>query len=208
MSDYLFLIIAFPLAGAVFLHFFGRFLKEPVPGWLATTAIGGSFAIAVVATLPFISGDGHGETVLLWEWMPAIGANFEILWDPLSALMTLIVTGVGTLIHIFAIGYMHGDERFSRFFTNLNLFAASMLTLVLVRPILEDTTISPLERLVSLGYPVLDIVLLVVAMRLAMGAGRRSASFRLLMVSLLVTTAADLAYAFCPGRTASSTGPT
>ena len=63
--------------------------------------------------------------------MPAIGANLEILWDPLSALMALVVTGVGALIHVFAIGYMHGDERFSRFFTYLNLFAASMLTLVL-----------------------------------------------------------------------------
>src|SRR5690606_34738045 len=56
---------------------------------------------------------------------------FELQWDPLSALMTLVVTGVGTLIHLFAIGYMHGDERFHRFFTYLNLFAASMLTLVL-----------------------------------------------------------------------------
>jgi NADH-quinone oxidoreductase subunit L len=63
--------------------------------------------------------------------MPAIGASFELLWDPLAALMTLVVTGVGTLIHVFAIGYMHGDERFHRFFTNLNLFAASMLSLVL-----------------------------------------------------------------------------
>jgi NADH-quinone oxidoreductase subunit L len=53
------------------------------------------------------------------------------LWDPLAALMALVVTGVGTLIHVFAIGYMHGDQRFHRFFTNLNLFAASMLTLVL-----------------------------------------------------------------------------
>ena len=58
-------------------------------------------------------------------------ASFELLWDPLAALMALVVTGVGTLIHVFAIGYMHGDERFHRFFTYLNLFAASMLTLVL-----------------------------------------------------------------------------
>src|SRR3990172_2166570 len=54
-----------------------------------------------------------------------------MLWDPLAALMTLVVTGVGALIHVFAIGYMHGDERFPRFFTYLNLFVASMLTLVL-----------------------------------------------------------------------------
>src|SRR3970282_433139 len=76
-------------------------------------------------------GGADPSTVLLWEWMPAIGASFEIQWDPLSALMTLVVTGGGNLIHVFAIGYMHGDERFGRFFTYLNLFAASMLTLVL-----------------------------------------------------------------------------
>lgn len=131
MVDFLWVIIALPLAGAVFLHFVGRRLKVPWAGWLASAAIGGSFAVAVAAAIPFIQGSAHGETVLLWEWMPAIGASMEILWDPLSALMTLIVTGVGTLIHIFAIGYMHGDERFGRFFTYLNLFAASMLTLVL-----------------------------------------------------------------------------
>jgi NADH-quinone oxidoreductase subunit L len=131
MTEFIWFIIALPMAGAVFLHFFGRYLKEPLAGWLASAAIAGSFGVAVAAAIPFIQGGHHGETVLLWEWMPAIGANLEILWDPLSALMALVVTGVGALIHVFAIGYMHGDERFSRFFTYLNLFAASMLTLVL-----------------------------------------------------------------------------
>jgi len=131
VTDSLWLIIALPLAGAVFLHLFGRYLKEPLAGWVASTAVAGSFAVALAAAMPFIQGGEHSQTVLLWEWMPAIGANLEILWDPLSALMVLIVTGVGALIHVFAIGYMHGDERFARFFTYLNLFAASMLTLVL-----------------------------------------------------------------------------
>ena len=131
MIDLLWLVIALPLAGALTLHFLGNRMKEPLPGWLASASIGGSFLVALVAALPFFEGGHHGETVLLWEWMPAIGANLEILWDPLSALMTLIVTGVGALIHVFAIGYMHGDDRFHRFFANLNLFAASMLTLVL-----------------------------------------------------------------------------
>ncbi len=131
LMDVIWLVIALPLAGAIFLHFFGRYLKEPLPGILAAMAIGGSFLIALLAALPFFQGTGLETGVMLWEWMPAIGANLEILWDPLSALMALVVTGVGTLIHIFAIGYMHGDERFHRFFTNLNLFAASMLTLVL-----------------------------------------------------------------------------
>lgn len=130
-TELLWLVIALPLAGAIFLHFVGRRIGEPVSGWLATGTIGASFVVALVASVPFIQGGAHGEQVLLWSWMPAIGASLELLWDPLAALMTLVVTGVGTLIHVFAIGYMHGDERFSRFFTYLNLFAASMLTLVL-----------------------------------------------------------------------------
>ncbi len=131
MTGMLWLIIALPLAGAVFLHFFGRYLGELLSGWLASATIAASFAVAFLAAIPFVQGREHGDTLLLWEWMPAIGANLEILWDPLSALMALVVTGVGTLIHVFAIGYMHGDDRFHRFFTYLNLFAASMLTLVL-----------------------------------------------------------------------------
>jgi len=131
VTDFLWLIIALPLAGAVFLHLLGRYLRGPLAGWVASAAVAGSFAVALAAGMPFIQGGEHSQTVLLWEWMPAIGANLEILWDPLSALMVLIVTGVGALIHVFAIGYMHGDERFARFFTYLNLFAASMLTLVL-----------------------------------------------------------------------------
>jgi NADH-quinone oxidoreductase subunit L len=131
LIDLLWLVIALPLAGSLFLHFFGRYVREPLSGWLASAAIGGAFAIAVVAALPFLQGGEEATTIALWEWMPAIGASFELLWDPLAALMTLVVTGVGTLIHVFAIGYMHGDERFHRFFTSLNLFAASMLTLVL-----------------------------------------------------------------------------
>ncbi len=54
MTEYLWLIIALPLAGALFLHFFGRFLAEPLPGWLATAAIGGSFVVALVAALPVL----------------------------------------------------------------------------------------------------------------------------------------------------------
>jgi len=131
LLDNLWLIIALPLAGAIALHFGGRFLREPLPGIAAVGAIGLSFVIAAVAFVPLATGDAGPHTLLLWEWMPGLGAAFEIRWDQLSALMTLIITGVGTLIHVYSIGYMHGDPRFSRFFAYLNLFAASMLTLVL-----------------------------------------------------------------------------
>ena len=131
LQNLLWLVIALPLASALFLHFFGQRIGEPRAGYLASLAVGGSFAIALGASLPFFSEGSHGAHLVLWEWMPSVGASFEITWDPLAALMTLVVTGVGALIHIYAVGYMHGDPRFSRFFTYLNLFAASMLTLVL-----------------------------------------------------------------------------
>ncbi|MFP3913424.1 MAG: NADH-quinone oxidoreductase subunit L [Actinomycetota bacterium] len=131
MTELLWLVIALPLAGAAALHFLGRYLGEPLSGWLATAAIGGSFVVAAGAAVPFLQGGARAEHVMIWEWMPAVGASFELQWDPLSALMALVVTGVGALIHVFAIGYMHGDDRYHRFFTYLNLFAASMLTLVL-----------------------------------------------------------------------------
>ena len=60
-----------------------------------------------------------------------LDVRLGFLVDPLSITMALFVTGVGSLIHLYSIGYMHGDERFSRFFAYLNLFLASMLVLVL-----------------------------------------------------------------------------
>ena len=135
MIDYLWVVIALPLAGAIVNHFVGRRLGEPRSGYLACAAIGGSFVYAALAAREFFVSE-HASTeaitvLHLFDWIPGLGASAELLWDPLAATMTLVVTGVGTLIHIYAVGYMHGDERFSRFFTYLNFFIASMLILVL-----------------------------------------------------------------------------
>jgi len=130
-TEALWLVIALPLGGSLLLHFVGRWLGEPLAGYLACAASLAAFGVAAVAAVPFFTGEGHPSQSLLWEWMPAVGASFEIVWDPLSALMTLVVTGVGSLIHVYSLGYMHGDPRFPRFFAYLNLFTASMLTLVL-----------------------------------------------------------------------------
>ena len=132
MADLLWIVIALPLAGALLLHVGGRAIGAPRSGQLASAAVGAAFVVAAVAAAPFIRGtEEEVVRTLIWDWMPALGAAIEIQWDPLSALMTLVVTGVGTLIHIFAVGYMEDDPRFARFFTYLNLFVASMLTLVL-----------------------------------------------------------------------------
>ncbi|MDX1690789.1 MAG: NADH-quinone oxidoreductase subunit L [Acidimicrobiia bacterium] len=121
-----------PLAGAVVLLSLGRRIGEPGAGVLATAIVGGSFAMALVASADFITGEAHSATVAHWfEWLPPLGVEAAFRWDALAALMTLVVTGVGSLIHLYSIGYMHGDERFPRFFAYLNLFIFSMLTLVL-----------------------------------------------------------------------------
>jgi NADH-quinone oxidoreductase subunit L len=131
MVSAIWLVIAFPLAGAVFLLAFGKRIGEPWSGWIASSTMGAAFVVGVIATAGFISGSQHPETVELFEWIPGLGVNASILWDPLSATMVLIVTGVGALIHIYSIGYMHGDPGYGRYFAYLNLFAASMLVLVL-----------------------------------------------------------------------------
>ena len=112
----------------------GRRLGEPGAGWVATVAMGGSFAAR--RRVPWSSRRGrrrrrHVQT--LWEWVPVGDFSVDIgfLVDPLSITMTLFITGVGALIHLYSIGYMHGDENFSKFFLYLNLFAFSMLMLVL-----------------------------------------------------------------------------
>ena len=81
-----------------------------------------------------LSIDEHhcSHVVTLFQWVPvsSLQIDMALLADPLSVTMALFVTGIGFLIHLFAIGYMHGDPKFSKFFLYLNLFVLSMLMLV------------------------------------------------------------------------------
>jgi len=129
--DLVWLVIALPLAGYALLQVFGKRIGEPAAGWIATLLVGAAFAVAVLASIDVVTGEAPHHTIHLFTWIPAIGVEASLLWDPLSTMMTLIVTGVGFLIHLYSVGYMHGEERFGRFFTYLNLFIASMLILVL-----------------------------------------------------------------------------
>ena len=135
MLDAAFLIPAFPLLGFVAILLFGRKLGEPGAGWLATLAMGGSFASAVVVFIGLLNEPEKERRFVqtLWEWVPAGDFSVDVgfLVDPLSVTMTLFITGVGALIHLYSIAYMHGDQNFSKFFLYLNLFAFSMLMLVL-----------------------------------------------------------------------------
>jgi NADH-quinone oxidoreductase subunit L len=125
------LVILLPLAGMLLLMAFGKRIGEPGAGVIATLLVGASFVIAAYLAIDFFNGTGEAEAVRWFDWLPGFGVAAELRWDQLSALMTLVVTGVGSLIHLYSIGYMHGDPRFGRFFTYLNLFIFSMLTLVL-----------------------------------------------------------------------------
>ncbi len=125
------LTVLLPLGGTVVLMAFGKRIGEPLAGWIGTGTVALAFVGAAVAAVDFLGGTGHAETIRWFEWLPALGVDAELLWDPLSAVMTMVVTGVGALIHFYSIGYMHGDPRFGRFFTYMNLFITSMLILVL-----------------------------------------------------------------------------
>ena len=132
MVDYLWLIVLVPLLSSTLLLFFGKRIGDGLVGPMASAAVFFSFAYSTLAGIDFVTGAAeHGEVVTLWSWIPGLGLDAAYLWDPLSALITAIVTGVGLLIHIFAIGYMKGDPRVPRFFAYLNLFIASMLILEL-----------------------------------------------------------------------------
>jgi len=133
--DLVWLIPALPLAGFLVLVVFGRKLGEPLAGWFATLMCGGAFVTAVIVFAGLFDKPEHDRRVqqILFEWLPvgSLKVQLGFLVDPLSITMVLFVTGVGTLIHLYSIGYMHGDPKFSKFFVYLNLFAFSMLMLVL-----------------------------------------------------------------------------
>ena len=135
MTSALWLLPAFPLFGALVLMVFGRRLGEPRSGWFAAAMPIASFIVAVSVYFDLLSrtSEERHEVVTLFSWIPvgALHIDVALLADPLSITMALFITGIGSLIHLYAIGYMHGDPKFSKFFLYLNLFVFSMLMLVL-----------------------------------------------------------------------------
>lgn len=135
MTSALWLLPAFPLFGAIVLMVFGRRLGEPRSGWFAAAMPIASFLVSVSVYFDLLSrsSEERHEVVTLFSWIPvgALHIDVALLADPLSITMALFITGIGSLIHLYAIGYMHGDPKFSKFFLYLNLFVFSMLMLVL-----------------------------------------------------------------------------
>ncbi len=142
-STKLWLILGLPLLGflvqcclgGAVVRLFGAKSGRTVMGWLAFFAVAVPFAFAITITLELNRAPVEARTVLttLFDWirLHTLTVPFELRADPLSMTMTLVITGVGALIHMYAIKYMFDDKDFTRFFTYLNLFIAFMLLLVL-----------------------------------------------------------------------------
>ena len=131
----LWLIIALPALGAAIILLGGNARTKGFAHLLGTATVLGSFAISLLSFFALMGRDESERSIgqFLWSWIDAgsFKADMALLYDPLSALFLLLITGVGSLIHIYSIGYMEHDERRARFFGYLNLFVASMLVLVL-----------------------------------------------------------------------------
>jgi NADH-quinone oxidoreductase subunit L len=131
----LLLIPLLPLAGFLVNASFGRRLSKPVSGGIACLAMVAAFLVSVAASWPILSHGAAPAEQVVFTWMASgdLQVPFALRLDSLATLMILVVTGIGSLIHIYSIGYMHeeSDSEYARYFSYLNLFASFMLVLVL-----------------------------------------------------------------------------
>ncbi|MGQ3685853.1 MAG: NADH-quinone oxidoreductase subunit L [Candidatus Loosdrechtia sp.] len=135
MLDFVALILLFPLIGSSVNGIAGKRLKKETIGYIACGSVGLSFLVAVFVFCSLLSFPPHErffeKQIFNWIESGSFKAAAGLQIDPLSVLMTLIITGVGLLIHIYSLGYMHDDKGYHRYFCYLNLFTFSMLLLVL-----------------------------------------------------------------------------
>jgi NADH-quinone oxidoreductase subunit L len=128
-----------PIIGLLINIIFGKYFSEKVVGTVASLASGTAFVVSVLLAYSVAAAHGEMQSIKLADWIHigALQLDWTFRVDSLSTTMMLVVSGVGTLIHIYAIGYMHEDVRFkheegrfNRFFVYLNLFIAAMMILV------------------------------------------------------------------------------
>jgi NADH-quinone oxidoreductase subunit L len=127
------LCLAAPLAGALLITLGGTRISRRTAGWLSTVSVFIAFGGAVWSFFGLranASHEGHISTAWTWLQSGSFKVGFEVLVDPLSTMMMLIVSGVGGLIVLYSIGYMHGDDEERRYFAYMSLFVFSMLMLV------------------------------------------------------------------------------
>lgn len=126
------LLLFAPFAGFLLNIFFGKKLSRNLSGILGTLAVAVSFIVTAVFFME-VNNTGKGIMVDIGEWMSLVNfkVNFGFQLDQLSLLWLMFVTGIGTLIHMYSISYMHDDENLHKFFAYLNLFVFFMITLVM-----------------------------------------------------------------------------
>lgn len=127
------LVPLFPLIGFLINGFFGKKMSKGMSGGIACVSVLASFVVAILAFLELHHSANKSHVIEVFSWINSdtLKIPFEFLYDPLSSLFLLIITGIGFLIHIYSTGYMHDDDGFARFFTYLNLFVFFMLLLVM-----------------------------------------------------------------------------
>jgi len=134
-ADYGWLVLLSPLIGLAFNIGVGPSVSRRAVAWVASLSVLGGFVCSLLAFIDLLTRDDSQRAIVSTGWHWLSGGDFQvdasILVDPLSAVMLLVVTGVGFLIHAYSSGYMHGDPEEKRFFAYLNLFVFSMLLLVL-----------------------------------------------------------------------------
>jgi len=130
MSRLVWLIPLFPLLGTVINAVAGRLIGERAH-WIAVPALGAAFLTSCAVFARVWAGETYTGALFSWIGAGSFQTPLTAQVDQLSAVMLLVVTGVGFLIHLYSAGYMHGDPSYARFFTYLNLFVFSMVMLVL-----------------------------------------------------------------------------
>ncbi len=135
MKDIFWLIPFVPALSTLILALFGRKLPKKYVSWQACLSVFISFVIALISFFSLLKIPPESTPIVksLFTWISAgtFGANLSFQFDPLSAVMALVVTGVGFLIHVYSVGYMAHDKGYTRYFTYLNLFTFAMLILVM-----------------------------------------------------------------------------
>ena len=136
MQNYFILIVVLPLIGFLVNSLLGKKLNsEKLSGWLSSILVFIPFLIGVYSLIELLKLPPESRTIVYkyFTWISAGSFNldYSFVVDPLSLVMILVVTGIGFLIHVYSIGYMHGDKGYASFFAYLNLFIFAMLHLVL-----------------------------------------------------------------------------
>ncbi|MBS1682904.1 MAG: NADH-quinone oxidoreductase subunit L [Bacteroidetes bacterium] len=128
----IFLIPILPLLGFLFIALSGKRLVKGFAALIGCTSVFVSFCFSITLFVKLLYGAAPMEATL-FRWISAgsFSSSISFLIDPLSSLMLLIITGIGFLIHVYSVGYMHDDAAFNRFFSYLNLFVFFMLLLVM-----------------------------------------------------------------------------